>query len=149
MEVKFTVYGKPKGKGRPRFTQHGSPYTPQSTVDFENLVKVEYVNQCGETKLEGPMEAEILAVFPIPKSVSKKQYKDMVEKTKRYTSKPDGDNVLKGVLDSLNHISYGDDSYVTDIVVRKRYGEHPRVDVTLREVDEYELLDIIRKVKGK
>ena len=51
MELKFTVHGEPKGKGRPRFnTKTGHAITPKDTVIYENLVRMEYLNQCGETK---------------------------------------------------------------------------------------------------
>ena len=30
-EIEFVVYGRPKGKGRPRFTMDGHAYTPQTT----------------------------------------------------------------------------------------------------------------------
>ena len=48
MELKFTVHGEPKGKGRPRFnTKTGHAITPKDTVIYENLVRMEYLNQCG------------------------------------------------------------------------------------------------------
>lgn len=50
MEIRFTVHGEPKGKGRPRFTKTGHAVTPKDTVIYENLVRMEYLNQCGETK---------------------------------------------------------------------------------------------------
>ena len=46
MEVKFTVFGEPKGKGRPRFnTRTGHAITPKDTVNYETLVHMEYLNQ--------------------------------------------------------------------------------------------------------
>ena len=42
-KAKFTVYGEPKGKGRPRFnTKTGHAITPKDTVSYENLVKLEW-----------------------------------------------------------------------------------------------------------
>ena len=35
-KAKFTVYGEPKGKGRPRFnTKTGHAITPKDTVNYE------------------------------------------------------------------------------------------------------------------
>ena len=34
-EIKFTIEGEPKGKGRPRFTRGGHAYTPKETVEYE------------------------------------------------------------------------------------------------------------------
>ena len=37
-EVEFVVYGRPKGKGRPRFTMDGHAYTPQTTRMYEKEI---------------------------------------------------------------------------------------------------------------
>ena len=51
MEVNFTIYGEPKGKGRPRFnTKTGHAITPKDTVNYETLVHMEYLSQCGNAK---------------------------------------------------------------------------------------------------
>lgn len=45
MKLKFSVLGEPAGKGRPRFRNAGAfvqPYTPEKTVSYENLVRLEY-----------------------------------------------------------------------------------------------------------
>ena len=50
MKVKFTVLGTPVGKGRPRFSRQGQfvrTYTPDKTVNYETLVRMEYEQQCG------------------------------------------------------------------------------------------------------
>lgn len=40
MQVKFTILGEPKGKGRPRFSRKtGTAITPKDTVNYETLVK--------------------------------------------------------------------------------------------------------------
>lgn len=49
-KAKFTVYGEPKGKGRPRFnTKTGHAITPKDTVSYENLVKLEWQTAYGKT----------------------------------------------------------------------------------------------------
>ena len=40
----------------------------------------------------------------------------------------DLDNILK-MLDGLNGIVWGDDSQITDAVVRKRYSDRPRLEI--------------------
>ena len=43
MELKFTIRGEPKGKGRPKFSRQGNivrTYTPDTTANYENYVKV-------------------------------------------------------------------------------------------------------------
>lgn len=136
MRVEFTVPGEPKGKGRPRFVKVGNytkTYTPVDTVSYENLVKLEYQSQCGHTKFEkGTMLGLIVtAYYAIPKSESKKKQKQMLDGDIRPTKKPDMDNIIKIIADSLNHIAYHDDSQIVSAEVNKYYSDNPRVEVVI------------------
>lgn len=138
MKIKFTIHGEPEGKGRPRFRKHGKfpqPYTPDGTLSYENLIKVEYQNQCGGLKFDQgtPLDMRITAYYTIPKSVSKKKRELMLQHVIRPTKKPDFDNLGKVVCDALNKIAFYDDVQIVDAQVRKFYGETPRVVVTIQE----------------
>ena len=140
MIAKFIVPGEPKGKQRPRtvknrYTGRTTTYTPEQTVIYENLVAVSYRQQCGRCMLEGPISAKITAYFQIPKSTSKKNREKMIEGTIPHTKKIDADNLAKAILDSLNQIAYHDDAQVSKLEVVKLYGEEPRVEVELAEMD--------------
>lgn len=135
--VRFTVLGEPRGKRRPRMTKTGHVYTPKETVQYENLVRVEYRRQCQDFKFEKdvPLDARITAYYGIPKSASKRKRQMMLEHQIRPMKKVDCDNLVKVVLDSLNEIAYHDDVQVVDCQVRKFYSENPRVVVTIREAE--------------
>lgn len=139
MKIEFTVPGPPQGKGRPRFSTfngHVTARTPQQTVIYENLVRLEYQRQ--NVGLRFPNEAMLRVVinayYPIPKSASKKKQAAMLAGTLRPTKKPDCDNVVKVVLDSLNAIAYHDDVQVVDVGLRKWYSNEPRVVVAIEEI---------------
>ena len=137
-KVNCTVPGKPFAKQRPRASKRGrftTIYTPKETVNYENLVKYSYFEENSDIKLDGALEAEIVATFPIPQSVSKKKYKEMVNGSEPHTKKPDCDNIAKICLDALNNIAFNDDSQITDLIIRKRYGEIPNVTIAIREKD--------------
>ena len=137
MKVSFTVPGPPQGKGRPRFRQVGGytqTYTPRQTAVYENLVKLSYKDELGNITLNGAISAEIRAYFPIPVSVSKKKRRMMEEGYIPCLTKPDTDNIAKIILDSLNEIAFKDDKQVSDLMVIKKYGEQPRVEVILEEI---------------
>lgn len=105
MELKFTVHGEPKGKGRPRFnTKTGHAITPKDTVIYENLVRMEYLNQCGETKFpdDAMLDMRIKAYYTIPPSRPKKKKELMRAGIIRPTKKPDMDNCIKIIADALN-----------------------------------------------
>jgi len=138
MKVKFTILGEPEGKGRPRFRKTGkyvSTYTPDETVSYENLIKTEYRRQCRDFKFEDndQLDVRITAYYGIPKSKSKKAQKMMEEHVLRPLKKPDADNVIKVVLDSLNKIAYHDDTQVVDLQIRRFYSRDPRLVVTIQE----------------
>lgn len=138
MKVKFTILGKPQGKGRPRFTKVGNfvrAYTPDGTVSYENLVRLEYRRQCQDYRFqEGvPLDVRIMAYYDIPKSVSKKKRQQIISHKLRPLKKPDCDNIIKCVLDALNQIAYKDDAQVVDCHVRKFYSENPRIEVLIME----------------
>lgn len=138
MKVKFTVLGEPAGKGRPRFTKTGpyvKTYTPDATISYENLIKTEYRRQCRDFKFDDndQLDVRITAYYGIPKSKSKKVQQKMEDHILRPLKKPDADNVIKVVLDSLNKIAYHDDTQVVDLQIRRFYCRDPRLVVTIQE----------------
>ncbi len=140
MAVRFIVPGEPKGKARPRvFTNKegkSQAVTPQNTLSYENLVRWVFTNTMEARKLQGEIEAKIVAMYPIPKNMTKKNRQLIDEGKLHPTKKPDLDNVAKIILDSLNKIAFDDDSQVIRLIVEKHFSDEPRVEVTLRELDE-------------
>ncbi len=139
MIVKFTVFGQPIGKGRPKFSTvcgHVNTYTPEKTANYETLVKYAYQSQCNGIRFDPkvPLDVRITAYFKIPSSASKKRAKLMREHIIRPVVKPDLDNVAKVVLDAVNGVAFYDDSQIADMQVRKFYDDSPRVVVTIRDI---------------
>lgn len=136
--VTFTIPGQPKGKMRPKVTMQcgfAHAYTPKETATYENYVRVIYQICKDKTFLEGAIQAEIVAFFPIPKSTSKKNRALMLAGEIKHTKKVDCDNLAKIVLDSLNGIAYKDDAQIYELSVKKLYADEPKVVVTLTEVN--------------
>lgn len=131
--------GEPKAKARPRMsTKTGIAYTPKETIQYENWVKTCFVNQSGiadsEDRFRGQISARIIAYYSIPKSISKKKREEMLQGKIRPVKKPDIDNIVKSILDSLNKIAYDDDSQVVKCDIEKFYDENPRVEVEIEEI---------------
>lgn len=126
-EVMFTVPGLPKGKARPRFAKIGNfvkTYTPKETVSYENLIKLCYMSGAGKFQFNyleqgQPCDVDVIAWFPYPKSMTKKELSSKPE----YTKKPDCDNIGKIVCDALNGVAWNDDSQVVTLTVQKRYTD--------------------------
>lgn len=135
--MRFEILGKPIAKARPRLGRYGHTYTPQKTVNYETLIRYTFQNTFPNHKpFEGYIEADIKAIFEIPKSYSKKKTKELLEGSNNYDHKPDLDNLAKSILDSLNGIAYKDDSQVTILHINKEYGEQAKVIVELKEIKD-------------
>jgi Holliday junction resolvase RusA-like endonuclease len=138
--IQFTVLGCPVGKGRPKFSTfngHATAYTPAKTVNYENLVRLSVQQQQKGLKpfdKDVPLQADIIAYFPIPKSTSKKKREAMLNGEIYHTKKPDADNIVKCILDALNGIAYYDDSQVVYVRCKKNYSDEPRAEITIREI---------------
>jgi len=139
MKVKFTVMGTPMVKKRPRASMrngHAVVYTPKDTVNYENLVRYTYQSDVG-IKLEGAIEMNVKAYFPIPKSVSKKQHALMAtEKEPCIKHRGDIDNVCKVLMDSILGVAYDDDRQIYKLTGEKWYSENPRVEIEMRDMNE-------------
>ena len=128
MQVKFNVFGKPRGKQRPRLCSVGGRnivYTPKQTIEYEKLIKASYIASSKvffERNI--PIEINILAYF---------FHKSSIEFT---TKKPDADNIIKIVLDALNKVAFYDDAQVSKICFEKRYSKMPRLEITIQNLKE-------------
>ena len=128
----FVVWGNPRGKGRPRFTMRGHTYTDAVTTEYEGKVKRAWKQENFYKLEKQPTTVIITAYFPVPVSLSKKKRAALFGT--QYLGKPDGDNIGKIILDSLNSLAYSDDSQIDTLLVTKLYvkdGEEPRVKVTI------------------
>lgn len=140
MILSLTIPGVPVAKGRPRVTAAGRfprVFTPANTRRYEDLIRCEAANAMGgRAPLDEPCSVVLTAYLPIPKSFSKRRRLEAIDGTLRPTTRPDCDNYAK-MLDGCNAIIFRDDSLVTDLIVRKRYSERPRLVITVETGAEY------------
>ena len=68
----------------------------------------------------------LIAYFPVPNSYSKKKRGECIAGLIKPTAKPDIDNVVKAALDAMNGVVYADDKQVFEVIVSKRYSDHPQ-----------------------
>lgn len=135
--------GEPVAKGRPRFrivtskagVTFGSAYTPAKTRKFEDdFALIAKAVMRGRPPLEGPLQVFVDAEFAIPPSWPRHRRDAAMNGSLRPTSRPDWDNVAKGVLDALNGIAYRDDSQIVEAAIRKLYSTRPAVTVTIESL---------------
>ena len=138
-KVRFTVLGQPQGKGRAKASSWGGKIrmrTPEKTVLYENWVRESALMEMPSDFI--PFTGQLLATvdmyYQIPKSGSKKVHEGRLNGIIKPTTKPDLDNVMKAIFDSLNGIVYKDDSQIVRVVAEKHYSDTPRVEVTIIEM---------------
>jgi len=128
----------PSAKGRPRSTRDGRHYTPKKTKENETYMSI-LIAQAMQGR-QPSVEALCLSAkffFPVPKSATKKRI-EFIDKTHRvFTSKPDIDNLLKSLMDSMNKIVWEDDKQVVSVTMSKSYAQDkPKVQVVVFEMVE-------------
>lgn len=82
--------------------------------------------------MTGPIAVNLTFYMPIPGSWSIK--KKLLMDGKLHTTKPDRDNLEKGVCDALNKIIWKDDGQVCDGRTVKYYSSNPRVEIEIKEL---------------
>jgi Holliday junction resolvase RusA-like endonuclease len=123
--ITFTVPGVPVGKGRPRFFADKRSgiirgITPEKTVSYEAQLKYHFLKAVGQLwkPLDCPIVISIIAFFPMPKSANKSEKESG---SRRKTTKPDLDNIIKSVCDGLNKMAWVDDSRVWYIKSARKF----------------------------
>jgi len=135
MIYEFEVPGKIIGKGRPRLNSYtGNVYTPTRTKDYETLIEQYFLLKYPRFKmLEGRVKISMIAYFSIPKATKKSMIEDMLEDKISPTKKPDIDNIIKIVLDSMNQFAFKDDIQITKLEVEKRYSIEEKIQIRIEE----------------
>lgn len=131
------VPGPPVGKGRPRASTRGGRvrlYTPSKTAQWEGMACVVFRDAWGRRPpLDGPVEVEVVALFPRPQRM---RWKTKPMPREPFVSTPDASNVLKAVEDALEKAGvYRDDKQIWRATIEALYcsgDETPRVWTCVR-----------------
>jgi len=139
--LSITIPGVPVAKGRPKFTARGGfarAYTPAKTQRYEDVIRCEAVAaMAGRDPVDEAVTVSVTAYVVPPKSMPKKRRLEAIEGSVKPLTRPDLDNYAKAALDACNAIVFRDDSLVTDLLIRKRYSEHPRLTITVEAGEDY------------
>jgi len=132
-----TIPGEPVAQGRGRAVRIGAgvrvidPAKSRSWKGVAAMFMQQARNAAGVfAPMDGPLDVTVVATWLTLKSASKRNppvYK---------TTRPDGDNVLKAVLDAGNGILWADDACCVRLTVEKRYGAVPSVLVFIEDAKD-------------
>lgn len=107
-------------------------YTPVThpVNAFKAMVQIAAAEAGIGSPIDGPVGLSVLFVLPRPQSL--KQGPRV-----RHDKRPDMDNLLKSLLDALNHVAWRDDSRISLLSGGKCYAsstEQPHVEVEIEEL---------------
>jgi Holliday junction resolvase RusA-like endonuclease len=134
--------GEPKSQARPRFVRRtGIAFTPAMTRQYAAALRLAAQQAMdGRAPLEGPVQVDILALFPVPKGWSRRKREAALAGETLPQVRPDWDNLAKQ-LDSFNQVVWCDDRQVVTGTVRKRYAERPCLRIEISRVEMTALLE--------
>lgn len=142
-EIVIIAYGKPFGKERPRVvrTRKGASraFTPEKTAKYESYIKTLYMQKYGRRtsfKEDDELHLDIKAYYEIAKSTPKYLKEMMITGVVKPTKKPDVDNIIKIIADSLNEVAYKDDKQIAACSCQKFYASEPRVEIVISKLNE-------------
>lgn len=137
--IHFTVFGHPepqgstkafipKGWSRAIITSDNSKLKPWRQQLARSAI--EALKENGGELMAKPDAVRLAVCFYLekPASVSKRRILPTV--------KPDGDKLVRAILDALTGTIFEDDAQVTDFVVAKRYGIPERAEIQVEIIED-------------
>lgn len=149
--VRFTVFGDPVSKQRPRTVRNKKgygqtavhTYTPSKTKNQEEKIALVYRSIYGDFRFEKdvPLMMVCKFYFKIPgtlngKYVNKVMREKMIMGEIRPLNKWDTDNLIKTVADGGNGVIYEDDSQIVEMVASKYWSDEPRTEIFVARLDD-------------
>jgi Holliday junction resolvase RusA-like endonuclease len=109
------VNGVPKAQPRPRMTAKGHVYNPGSADAWKEEVKTAFL-PCLKPTIIGAVRLTVRFSLPVPKGMK------VTSIAAPHVKKPDTDNLLKAVMDSLTAVRvWKDDAQVFETLAGKYY----------------------------
>lgn len=129
---------KATGKERPRYsTWTKSMYTPKKTKDFESVIAT-YCAMCMRDNnvdiTDGPVNVTITVYCKVPQSWPKWKKSEALTGIIRPMKTPDGDNILKAILDAMNNVVYVDDKQVVEFSLKKIYDTMDMIKIQINHL---------------
>ena len=135
--IKFTVYGEAVPKQSFRMGKFGG-YQSKRVTDYANLIKITFMQQYPKHNPaifdNSALKVVIREYRTIPSSKSKKFKMRALVGEIRPITRPDTDNISKGIKDALNGIVYPDDKQIVTEHIEKWYSDTPRVEIEIERI---------------
>ena len=133
VRYKFTIEAQPIPLKRHRQGRYGN-YDPHKKAKSTFLLVCLSMARWSSSIMRGNIFIHLEFYCVMPKNWSKKK-KDEME-GKHRNKRPDLDNYIKFVLDSLQGTFFSDDSQIVELNAYKYYSQTPRTEISIMEIDE-------------
>ena len=139
MKQAFHYEGIPKAQGRPKVFRRGNlvgAYDPKDSRAYKNNVAAQIVAQ-NPVLIEREKPIKLWLTFYLPRPKGHYNSKGAVKPQHIFTAhtkKPDLDNLVKAVKDSLKGILWYDDSQVYATESEKRYSDKAQVQIIVEDL---------------
>lgn len=132
----FTFDIEPIPQLRPRVSSrpYVRLYDPPKVANFKRILRSLAVNQYARPPLVGALSVSLTFYRPVQSSISKTERERRLSNESKPVVKPDTDNYLKATLDALNGILWHDDAQIVKIEAEKKYSDHPKITVSVKQV---------------
>ena len=145
MRIEFTIPAVPVAQPRQRHRiissggmSFANNYTPTKhpVNAFKASARMALESAYKGAPLVGPLAMSVVFVFPRP---TNRVWKSKPMPRERHTKKPDCDNLLKSLKDSLSGLAYADDAQICEYREVTKWiasgDEQPHVEVTIEDLD--------------
>lgn len=133
-KLTITIPMEPQPKLRARVVSDGEggvrSFTPGKTHAAEVEVLCEVLNSFA---LNGPVYFEQGVPVKITVTFFRRRPKSLAKRFTKPATKPDIDNYYKLVADAMEDDVYFNDSQVTTVLMKKRFGEPQRIELIVEE----------------
>lgn len=144
---KIIIPIEPKPQSRPRFSKWGAYEDPKMMKWRKEVTNYIIQNYDGDY-FDGAISVDVAFYMKAPQSISKepskrakmqtlKKYQNFVRELIWHDKKPDLDNLVKAVFDSISksEIVWKDDNLVCDLHAKKLYSSNPRIEMEIVQID--------------
>jgi Holliday junction resolvase RusA-like endonuclease len=135
--IRLVIPGEAVPQLRPRFARLENSvraYDPSKCKNYKAYIRY-FADEVKPKKLiEGAVLVTIKIYRLTPQSWGKTKKALAMAGALRPITKPDVDNLAKGIKDALKGIIWRDDSQVVDLHVQKWYSDEPRAEVEIDEI---------------
>lgn len=134
--IQFTIPGKIEPQARPRFdSRNKRAYTTTKSSQFKRWVQAHAERHKPREPITEPLRLEVTVYMVPPKKYHTKPKQALIASGQLLpTTKPDLDNLVKGIKDGITGIIWHDDAQIVELVVRKFYDMQPRAEVKIEVV---------------